>query len=278
MNNTHVILISVVALLSICSCRQEEKFIRYPVELISPMEGAVDQSPDVMLKWHNPNPKSTSAHIYHYDVYLGKSPDNLQLIATDLVAFQDSAMFECGALKLNTRYFWKIRSKVNGNIQASPLLMFTTTDQLPAIEFYDFRLMVYPYDYVYEDPDSTTYEISLYPSGASSQADGQANTLAIINEYDQYPSGVVYKIAQFCNSLQAYGYDDWYLPSIVELDSLAKNHLLSKAERSFYWSSTEDERQPYNTYILQIDRNFSYNLSVNKTYKADYKCRCIRRD
>ncbi|WPP51575.1 DUF1566 domain-containing protein [Catalinimonas niigatensis] len=278
MINVKTILISAVALMLISSCQEEEEIVKYPVELITPMEGATDQPLDVMLEWQNPNTNYPIVDTYHYDVYLGTSRDDLQLIASDLGSDLVGSTFECSALELNTEYFWKIQIKANGEAKDSPLGKFTTTDRLPTLGYQNSILIVYPADYVYESQDSGTYQVSLQPSGATSWTDGQANTEVLMKDFEKYSSGGLYIVAKFCDSLQAYGYDDWYLPSIVELDSLASNHLLSKKERNMYWSSTEDEQQLFSAYALKVDGNSSSYYSLNKYSESEYNCRCIRKD
>lgn len=278
MINVKTILISVVALMLISSCQEEEEFIKYPVELIAPIKGVTDQRLDVLLEWQNPNTNNPVVDTYYYDVYLGKSPDDLQLIASDLGSDLAGSTFECSALELNTEYFWKIRIKANKEIKDSALGKFTTTKRLPTLNYQNSILMVYPADYVYESPDSGTYQVSLQPSGATSWTDGQANTEVLMKDFDTYSNGGLYIVAKFCESLQAYGYDDWYLPSIVELDSLASNYLLSERERNMYWSSTEDKQQLFSAYALKIDGNSSSYYSLNKYSESEYNCRCIRKD
>lgn len=79
-------------------------------------------------------------------------------------------------------------------------------------------------------------------TGAIGQAlgSGNSNTNTIISvlgigSYAYIPR---FYAARLCYDLVLNGYSDWYLPSIVELDSILVNH--SKLElNSTYWSSTE---------------------------------------
>lgn len=81
-----------------------------------------------------------------------------------------------------------------------------------------------------------------------------------------------------CGALIAYGYDDWYLPGLSELNAMYKQSFLITGldETSFakYWSDTE------------FDANEAYSQRLDyggpdpdlKTESAAHNCRCVRQD
>lgn len=73
---------------------------------------------------------------------------------------------------------------------------------------------------------------------AWSDTSGTSNTDSLVNHVD---AGSPYKAAQYCNSLAAYGYDDWYLPALDELNLVWNNGnpLAGVRTDSQYWTSTE---------------------------------------
>jgi hypothetical protein len=104
-------------------------------------------------------------------------------------------------------------------------------------------------------------------NGAESDRNGYANTQAIVAEID---TGAAY----LCDTLTAYGYNDWYLPAKVELDSLYQNQSAIGGfnSSSTYWSSTENDlNYVYGQYFF----DGSHNNNVSKY--GFYRVRCVRR-
>lgn len=109
---------------------------------------------------------------------------------------------------------------------------------------------------------------------AKSESDGAFNTEIIVKEQEEGNYA-----AKVCYDLEAYGYDDWYLPSKNELEAIFKNEKiavgLNSCEAEFcgsieYWSSTysEDGIWTHNDYS-----------GMNKCYFSSnsLRVRCVRK-
>ena len=78
--------------------------------------------------------------------------------------------------------------------------------------------------------------------------------------------------AYICDTLTAYGYDDWYLPSVEELKAIYSNSdKMIDLESDSYWSSTETSN--YRAW----KQNFYEGVTdTAKKYKLK-NVRCVRR-
>ena len=270
-----LILLYGVLLFGIFSCDNKDEFKLVPVELISPISGAIEQSLNAILEWEDRNTPGN----YTYDILLGKTSENLQVVDT-MVTYNDgpeNPKYECKALDKNTKYFGKIRVRKDGRSQESEIIEFTTTDRLTTFSFQDRTVMVYPTAYRYEYPDSLTQYIQLVLSGAVSWTDGAANTQALMADLETYPMDGFHLNAKYCNDLNAYGYSDWYLPAIVELDSVLRNHVWLYTHLKTYWSSTEYQSDAMFGYIIDYSRPETTEIiyQTQNKYRGDY-CFCIR--
>jgi hypothetical protein len=85
-------------------------------------------------------------------------------------------------------------------------------------------------------------EASFVTTGATGQVigTGNSNTITIVSALGlgSYANIPRFYAARLCYDLVINGYSDWYLPSIVELDSILVNHK-KLGLSSTYWSSTE---------------------------------------
>lgn len=106
-------------------------------------------------------------------------------------------------------------------------------------------------------------------TGATSESDGLANTEKIVAA-----TGEGIYAARACYDLNDLGYDDWYLPSRVEIDAIYKQSYLLKylSYSSHYWSSTE----------MNKDNAWKVNF-YSGAHTTDAKTKvntfvCIRRD
>ena len=102
-------------------------------------------------------------------------------------------------------------------------------------------------------------------NGADSDTNGYANTKAIVAEID---SGAAY----LCDTLTAYGFDDWYLPAKAELNALwLDTAAIGGFSSTTYWSSTEG------TNISAWNQHFGFGNQTSN-YKYNYfRVRCVRK-
>ncbi|MFN3700406.1 MAG: DUF1566 domain-containing protein [Alphaproteobacteria bacterium] len=93
-----------------------------------------------------------------------------------------------------------------------------------------------------------------------------------------FPSPAPYVSANYCNSLNAHGHTDWYLPAQDELNVLWINRMAIGGFNvtgiflhSFYWSSSEE--YSINARIQRFSDGSQLGYSKNNTVKV----RCVRR-
>lgn len=137
---------------------------------------------------------------------------------------------------------------------------------IPKVEF-DGTLYVYTEDNSTNIAWSDRQEIKL-GNGAKSNIDGSLNTKSIVAEL-----GKGEYAAYLCDTLEAHGFDDWYLPSDAELKVLYENrYAIGKFSNDYYWSSTEDG--PYSAGLLHFEDGYQSSWD-----KANWnRVRCVRRD
>lgn len=261
-------IITVIAI----SCEEETEediFVPWPVDLISPETKACNQPLNVVLKWKNINTYKSS---YTYDLYLGTSETDLKIIDTNRVHKSSSyESYECYGLELNTTYYWQVIAKIDGiETIDNELCEFTTIDKLPSIQFHNSTLIIYPHNYIY-DNYNTMFYLRNDITGADSKTDGNYNTKKLVVDFDKYGDEGYYIAARQCYDLNAFGYDDWYLPAVDELDSICeKSNTLS--ENTVYWSSTE--YSSINAYAR--DTKYESSRDYSKSHKLNF--RCVRKE
>ncbi len=137
-------------------------------------------------------------------------------------------------------------------------------DKPIVIEYNGSSLYVMPVD----QAESSPWGSSPSMADASSLTDGALNTQRIVDSL-----GEGNYAAYLCDTLSAYGYDDWYLPSKAELNVLFQHKdKIGTLEPYFYWSSTEANE------YWSWGQDF-YDGAQDTTRKYYYKyVRCVRRD
>ena len=90
---------------------------------------------------------------------------------------------------------------------------------------------------------------------------GNQNTQEIVNVLDS--AGIA---ADICHNLILNGYDDWFLPSIDELDILFNNIIGSFSYETLYWSSSELDTAFASCIIIQsgVQRTLANKMSLCK--------------
>ena len=99
----------------------------------------------------------------------------------------------------------------------NPMFQTATGQTLPEISFGEQTLQIHPYDHDAFLP----WGRDGVAVGSNSIADGRINTQGIVNKFGNWNQGNY--AANVCARLNAFGYDDWYLPSATELAHILEN-------------------------------------------------------
>ncbi|MBI1184752.1 DUF1566 domain-containing protein [bacterium] len=105
------------------------------------------------------------------------------------------------------------------------------------------------------------------PTFASDKMDGAKNTQIIASKNGQYA-------AKYCAEKDAYGFSDWYMPSIDELNAIL--HIKDKANIPpvTIWSSTEDDILTGDAYLVDFGDTNLGGIKIKTKYTG--KCLCVR--
>jgi hypothetical protein len=124
--------------------------------------------------------------------------------------------------------------------------------------------------YVHPSDNSTGvpwYNGTYITTNASSTSDGDVNTVIIVTS-----QGAGTYAAKLCSDLEAYGYDDWYLPAKDELNAIYdEKDVIGGFSSAYYWSSTE-----YNS-TDAWGQDFSNGSQVSYGKYPTSRCRCVRK-
>ncbi len=243
-----------------------------------PENGANGQDLTSFISWTCADYDNDSLH---FDIYFGTDATP-PLVASS----QTETSFYPDTLEQFTQYFWKIVAHDSyGNTTEGEIWNFKTIQTEVTFEVgaeYEGGIIAYilqagdpGYEeglikgFVAAESDQSTGENwgceTLAISGADGTAlgTGQQNTLDIVAGCTE--NGIA---AQICNDLVLSGYDDWYLPSLDELNKLYENKdLIGGFANDYYWSSTEIDWMPEwawsqdfeDGYQIEWMEKYSYN-------------------
>ena len=192
----------------------------------------------------------------------GESP-NLNTYERAVSAVDGNFTMQIGKLKPHTTYYAKafVSTIDNGLIDSfygNEMQFFTDSSAVFIINHNGTNIYVYP-----SSVKATWHPYDFQFMGATSDDDGAANTILVS------PKSYV---AQLCAELDAYGFSDWYLPAINELQFLyLHRNSIAPNDSSVYWSSTEMD---YSS-IKALDFKNGNQLSLTK--HSQVSCRCIRK-
>jgi len=135
---------------------------------------------------------------------------------------------------------------------------------------------------LYVSPADFQKEVPWSPSGkeeietnANSDNNGELNTNIIVSKYGSYEYA-----ANVCYELDAYGYDDWYLPSIIELNAIYRNKInIPGLTASGYWTSNETNYCGACSQYFKTGAQYKGDATNGFGRKSGtWSVRCVRRD
>ncbi len=104
-------------------------------------------------------------------------------------------------------------------------------------------------------------------TGATSNTDGILNTKMIVADDDN-------GAAHLCDTLNSWGYNDWYLPAKDELDTVfSYKDSIGGFSGSYYWNSTE-----HNTWRAGVQAFWGSGSQDNYVKDGTYRARCVRKN
>jgi hypothetical protein len=163
------------------------------------------------------------------------------------------------SLSPEANYYYRSYAINAGGISYGPQDFFRKTVN------FNGALYVYPVD---NSTGIQWYNGSYTTTNATSATDGRANTDSIV----KYQGEGAYA-AYLCDTLNAYGYDDWYLPAKDELNALYDNRAsIGGFSSNYYWSSTESSSN-YACIQYFDNGNQATNFKI-----VNYRIRCVRKD
>jgi len=175
-----------------------------------------------------------------------------------------------GRLKPHTTYYARAFASSSDfsvtSFYGNEIKFFTDSSDVIIINHNGSSMYVYPSSF-----KATWHLYDFQFMGATSQYDGYANTILVNSQ--SYT-------AQLCTDLVAYGFSDWYLPSINELYFLYSNKdSIAKNDSSIYWSGGQytylSSTEINNSDIKALKFNNGNIFSLLKSGKG--LCRCIRK-
>ncbi len=101
----------------------------------------------------------------------------------------------------------------------------------------------------------------VFQPGPHSRTDGPLNTEITVESFGDFNAGSYTAI--ICSNLSAFGYDDWYLPSIDELRAIHDAGFLSGDRIEHYWSSTEQQKKVTDDFQFDEASQHGFRISDN---------------
>lgn len=111
-------------------------------------------------------------------------------------------------------------------------------------------------------------------TGAASLINGQANTALLAALTDPPLGNAPYKAAQYCDTLNKYGHNDWYLPSRNELLAIYPNKI-AIGGFVFHDHNTSSESNASKNWVVQFNDG---SINSEDKNRNDHYVRCIRHD
>lgn len=136
-----------------------------------------------------------------------------------------------------------------------------TTDVLASVVSNGTKMYVHP-----TDNGLSNWGPAGETTTANSPSDGAANTKTIAALASPHA-------AKICADLVAYGYSDWYLPSVSELELMYAKKLSLAMNSPIYWTSTETD-----AFTAYSESFITGNHNSSSTKDNVYQCRCVRKD
>lgn len=127
------------------------------------------------------------------------------------------------------------------------------------------------------DNDIPNLDNEKTPHAAIQDFDGKNNTKAILTALGDFNGP-----AKVCDDLVAFGYDDWYLPALGELNAIyaqlikpqERYGFVSNDQYGYYWSSTEKDA----SYVWRKSfRRGNHSPGKKEGNTEVFACRCVRK-
>lgn len=113
-------------------------------------------------------------------------------------------------------------------------------------------------------------------AAANSDYNGEANTTKIVDQLKSN-GGTLYA-AKLCADLEAYGFDDWYLPAAGELNAIYQQlGPNGSGQISVGWWLSSSEYNFYYPWAHEFESGKQYGDLFGPSKLLKVQCRCIRR-
>ena len=145
----------------------------------------------------------------------------------------------------------------DGNVR-----MYTTPDNAPGLYTWNDGSTLYI--------DTAMQNCNGLAGAEASCETGEANT-ALLLALNGTGSPAPYLAAEYCGNLSTFGFDDWYLPAIKEIDVIYTNRVAIGNYTGPYWQSSERSGKFVNRY-------FTSGSTPATAKDSSRRVRCVRKD